>query len=250
MYLKLIACDVFTREVCNCVARTPHVVDIEFTEKGAHDKSDYLNALLQEKIDLVEESNIKYDAILLCYGLCGNATVNLVAGSTKLVIPRAHDCCTIFLGSRGDFMAYFGDSPSTPFTSAGYIERGDSFVHEASFTRAMGLDKTIAEYTKLYGEENARYILETMNPNRKNAHMKRFVYIEMPGTEHLGYETQCREQAKTDGTEFVKLPGSIRLVEKLIFGEWDDEFLVVEPGRKTVGIYDMDEVIGARDVSG
>jgi len=28
--LKIIACDVFTREVCHCVARTPHVVDLEF----------------------------------------------------------------------------------------------------------------------------------------------------------------------------------------------------------------------------
>lgn len=34
MLLKVIACDVFTREVCHCVATTPHVVDLEFTPKG------------------------------------------------------------------------------------------------------------------------------------------------------------------------------------------------------------------------
>ncbi len=37
MYFKLIACDVFTREVCHCIARSPHTVDVGFTEKGAHE---------------------------------------------------------------------------------------------------------------------------------------------------------------------------------------------------------------------
>ncbi len=51
MTLKLIACEVFYREVCACVAASPHRVDIEFTPKGAHDRSDNLREMLQAKID-------------------------------------------------------------------------------------------------------------------------------------------------------------------------------------------------------
>ena len=47
MYFKLIACDVLTREVSYCIARTPHTVDVEFTEKGQHEDSERLRLLLQ-----------------------------------------------------------------------------------------------------------------------------------------------------------------------------------------------------------
>ena len=66
MLLKVIACDVFTREVCYCVARSPHVVDLEFTPKGAHDDPDVLRKLLQEKIEAAHTSKKSYDAIALC----------------------------------------------------------------------------------------------------------------------------------------------------------------------------------------
>ena len=79
MYFKLIACDVLTREAGYCIARTPHTVDVEFTEKGQHEDSDRLRHLLQEKIDSTAETGKPYDAVLLAYGLCGNATAGLHA---------------------------------------------------------------------------------------------------------------------------------------------------------------------------
>jgi uncharacterized protein (UPF0262 family) len=54
MVLKLIACEVFYREACSCVASSPHRVDVEFTPKGAHDRSDTLRELLQGKIDAAD----------------------------------------------------------------------------------------------------------------------------------------------------------------------------------------------------
>jgi len=41
------------------------------------------------------------------------------------------------------------------------------------------------------------------------------------------------------------LEGSSRLLRKLIHGEWDDEFLVVPPGKRVVGVYDWEEVVRA-----
>jgi hypothetical protein len=45
MELKVIACEVFFREVCLCAATSPHRIDLEFTDKGAHDKSDLLRGV-------------------------------------------------------------------------------------------------------------------------------------------------------------------------------------------------------------
>jgi hypothetical protein len=69
--LKLIACDVFMREICHLIARAPHVCDLEFTEKDAHNRSDTLRELLQQKIDASCDKG--FEAVLLAFGLCGNA---------------------------------------------------------------------------------------------------------------------------------------------------------------------------------
>ena len=246
MVLKLIACEVFVREICHCVAKTPHVVDVEFTEKGAHDKSDFLRQLIQSRIDATEEAGRKYDAILLGYGLCGNATVNLLSRNLKVVIPRAHDCCTIFLGSKQKFKEYFAENPSLPFTSAGYMERGDSCVREASIKRTLGLDRTYEEYVRLYGEDNARYIMESLRPLSLDQQDHKVVYVEMPETGHLGYAEKCRAKAEAEGKEFLQLQGDIRLVRNLVFGEWDSgDFLLINPHQQTVGAHDWDEIIRA-----
>ena len=98
MRLKLIACNVLLRQICRLVSESSHVFDLEFTEYDAHDQSDILRQDLQTKIDTCMGKN--YDAILLGYGLCGNSCVGISARDTQVVIPRAHDCCTIFLGSK------------------------------------------------------------------------------------------------------------------------------------------------------
>ncbi len=145
MHLKLIACEVLLREICHCVAQSPHVIDLDFTEKGDHDRSDYLRGFIQSKIDAAEQSGRKYDAILLGYGLCGNSTADIFARETSVVLPRAHDCCTLFLGSKLRFKEYFAGNPSMPFTSTGYMERGDSYLRESSIQGLPGCDKSLDE---------------------------------------------------------------------------------------------------------
>ena len=248
MLLKLIACEVFTREICHCMVKTPHVVDIEFTEKGAHDKADFLRGVIQSKIDVARNGERHYDAILLCYGLCGNATVNLLSGDFKVVIPRAHDCCTLFLGAKEKFKEHFADNPSLGFSSTGYMERGDSYVREASANKVLGLDKTYEEYVKLYGEDNAKYIFETLNPCLEGNKCSKVVFIEIPETKHLGYAEECKSKAEAEGKTYIQLQGDIRLIRDLLSGEWDSsDFLVMNPHHRTIGVYDWEEIIRAED---
>ncbi len=251
MHLKLIGCEVFTREVCHCVARSPHIVDIEFTAKDSHDNPESLRQIIQTKIDACAESR-NYDAILLCFGLCGNSTLDLQAREIPIVIPRAHDCCTLFLGSKSQFKDHFGDKPSSRFTSTGYMERGgDSFAHDPSdVARVMGFGKTYDDYVREYGEDGAKYIWETLHSAyEKLDEDNTIIFIDIPETSHLGFASKCEEQARAEGKEFVRLPGSIALIEKLIFGDWNEnDFLVVKPGHRIIGIYDWDEIVDAKEV--
>ena len=106
MKLKLIGCEVLYREACWAVAHSPHQVDVEFLPKGLHDIGGAgMCARLQEAVSRSED--LGYEAILLGYALCGGGTAGLAARSTPLVIPRAHDCITLLMGSREKYLEYF-----------------------------------------------------------------------------------------------------------------------------------------------
>ena len=244
MYFKLIACDVLTREVCHCIACSSHTVDVEFTEKGAHEDSDRLRILLQQRIDKTAEKGTPYDAILLAYGLCGNATAQLAAHNIRLVLPRAHDCCTIYLGSRRRFKELFSDNPSRPFSSAGYMERGDSYLHDGDTGRLLGLDRSHEDFVAQYGEENAKFIMETLTLSRDANTDNTVIYIDVPETSQEEYASLCKQNADTEGREFIRVEGDIRLIRQLVEGSWsDEEFLIVEPGQQIRAVYDWEEIL-------
>ena len=246
MFFKLIACNVFFREICMETAQSPHVFDLEFTEKGDHDRPDALRDLIQEKINAASAAG-KYDAVLLAFGLCGNALAGITGGNIRLVIPRAHDCCTIFLGSKKRFAQYFGDNPSRPFSAAGYRERGDSLSRSSDAHNVLGLNKTYEEYVKLYGEENAQYLMETLSPAKDIGKETEIFYIDMPDTEFLMYAEKCKAEAEADGKTFTCVKGDRRLIRSLVNPEenrWNSEdYLIVEPGQKITAVYDWEEVM-------
>ncbi len=227
------------------MGRSPHVFDIEFLELGAHIQPEKLRETIQAAIDRCEGRPRAYDAVLLLFGLCGNAGTGLRARSIPLVMPRAHDCCTVLLGDKRRYEELFRDAPSTPFSSAGYMERGDYFIRVEDGEYKVHYGDAYAEMVAQYGEENARYIWETMHPPDLEG-SKQPVYIELAELAHLGYEGKFAEQAAAEGLEYRRVEGSLRLIAGLINGDWDPEdFVIVQPGECTQGVYDFKEIVRA-----
>jgi len=238
---RLIACSVFTRELCSLVASSPRIVDPEFLEIAAHEKSAVLRSQLQEAVDRCEGKG--YSAVLLGYGLCGNALVGLRARSLPLVVPRAHDCCTILLGSSAAFLAEFGETLSAPWSSCGYLERSADYMRRSETGRADGFGQEYAELVEKYGEDNAAYLWETLHPEVDEPVRR---WIDMAGTASLGRERLVREEAASAGKEFKRIAGSDRLLRALVEGPWDPaDFLVVGPGEAVEALYDFEQVIRA-----
>jgi len=85
--------------MCAAAARSINKIDIEFLPKGLHDIGQAgMSARLKEVLDAVDVS--KYDAVLMGYALCSNGLVGLAPRSIPIVLPRAHDCITLFLAAR------------------------------------------------------------------------------------------------------------------------------------------------------
>jgi Protein of unknown function (DUF1638) len=246
--LKLIACNVFQREACWCLATTPHLVDPVFVELGMHVNPSHLRERLQALIDAEDAQDIRHDAVLLLYGLCGNAGVGLVSRRTPLVIPRAHDCATLLLGSVSRYEAVFGCNPSRPFSSLGYLERGmETYRTEGGFFGTVG--DTYETYVERYGEDNAKYIWQTLHPVRED---EPALFIDLPETSTPEAMERARARLEADGTarEWKVEAGNIRMIHQLINGVWPaEEYLVVPPFHVTQGVYDLKQVIAAQAVS-
>ncbi len=206
---KIIACSTVKTEI---QAFAPDDLEMEFLEYGLHRHPHNLQKTLQEKVD---ENSGPWDYLLLGYGLCSHGTLGLKSKTKKLVIPKAHDCIALLLGSRERYTEEFFKQPGTIYLSRGWIEHGGDPLTQ------------FEDYKERVGEENARWAMEVEYKN-----YKRLVFVKTPGTGNPEkYIDYSRRVAEFLGLDLIITEGSAELLRKLVVGQWDKDFLIVEPGR-------------------
>ncbi len=203
----LFACRTLESEIS---AILPPGVDCEYLEYALHNTPEKLRSQLKEKIAAATD----YETILLGYGLCSNSIAGLTSPHQTIVVPRAHDCIMLLLGSREKYNCQFKEFPGTYYLSRGWLEQeGDPL---SSYYRSC----------EKYGEENARYVIEA-----EYANYQRIVFIHTPGAtpEDVAYSKSVAEFLQV---AFEEMPGSLDIFEKLVSGNWDKrEFVINPPGR-------------------
>jgi hypothetical protein len=190
----------------------PPEMDTQVLEFGLHANPNRLRLAIQEAIDSVSG---QYERVLLGYGLCSRAIEGIRANGCTLVIPKVHDCIAIFLGSHAAYCDQSGAEPGTYYLTKGWIEAGDL---------------PFAEYDRLlekYGQERALYILKMMLAN-----YKRLALINTGQYEIDRYREYSRAMAEQFNLRYEEIEGSNALVKKLVYGPWDNDFLVLEEGER------------------
>jgi hypothetical protein len=243
--LLAIGCEVFCREASAAIAQSPCVVDIEYMPKSLHDigegpMSSRLQARIEESL-ASRPSDAWPDAVVLLYGLCNNGIRGLHA-PVPIVVPRAHDCITLLLGSRARYDAHFQANPGTFYRSPGWIERdSDPDANPASVTSRLGITHDYAKLVEKYGEDDAKYLMETMGDWLK--HYRRLSLIDTGVGPYEDYRIFCQDQVKEKNWIYEEVAGDMILIRKLLSGDWDEkDFLILQPGQKIAASNDPDVI--------
>lgn len=235
---KLIACGVLHKEISSLRGEIPS--DVELTEvwleQGLHREPHRLNTLVRAEIAATEARGGEYDAILLGYGLCSHGIVGVRSERYTIVVPRAHDCITLFLGSKERYLEEFSKAPGTYWYTPGFIsgefqpgmsEKYAGVYHE--------FEENFEHYLEKFGdEEMAKYVIDSQEQAWiKNYSRGAYVASGLPGEDRLRERAKafCRERNWT----FEEVEGDFSLIRDMISGKWDEErFLVVKPGGRIV----------------
>jgi hypothetical protein len=135
------------------------------------------------------------------------------ANGCRLVAPRVDDCIAIFLGSTGAYQRQCQVEPGTYYLTKGWIEVGDT-----PFT-------DYEHAVQRYGKARAEWIYQKLMGN-----YKRLALINTGQYELEKYRAYARETAERFGLRFEEIEGSDALVKQMLFGPWDEDFVVIEPG--------------------
>ncbi len=204
---KLIACAAVIEEMLPFI---PPRMSYEVLDFGLHTDPKSLKMALQNAID---SSDPLIETILLGYGLCSQAVLGLRSGSRTFIIPRVDDCIAIFLGSAVEYRKQYSIVPGTYYLTKGWIESGETPFSEYEIL------------VKRYSEQIAQRIINKILKN-----YTRLALINTGNNELEYYREHARSMAERFNLRYEEIQGSDAIIKKMLYGPWNDEFVIVPPG--------------------
>ncbi|TWH49407.1 DUF1638 domain-containing protein [Sporomusa sp. KB1] len=207
MTIKIIACEVMREELLT--VKTKQNIEIEVVPMGLHSHPKKLHCELQRLLN----DSVGYEKIILAFGLCGGAAKGLQAGANPLIIPRVHDCISLFLGSRERYDCLSREEPGTFYFTCGWTTAGKDLF----FARQRIMEK--------YGEKKALRILSRMYDG-----YRRILFIRTGCQEEERGLKKSYEQAEILNLRHETIPGDLSYIGKLVNGPWRrDLFIHIAP---------------------
>lgn len=215
---KVIACAVVIEEMLPLM---PPNMEYEVLDLSLHFSPAALKSALQ---NAVNASAAGTDNILLGYGLCSKAVVGLKAEGCTLVMPRVDDCIAIFLGSQAAYKQQLYSVPGTYYLTKGWMKEACTPFGEYDIL------------VERYGEEKARWLL-----NQILKHFTRLAFINTGPYKLEDCMARAQCTAERFGLQYEEIQGSDTLIKKMLYGPWDDDFVIAASG-KTISFLDFKKV--------
>ena len=220
----ILSCNVLDREVRHFLAGQAHVRGCDFFPMGLHDQPTSLRERLQSAIDTIEAEKPEIEVIVLVYALCGQGTRGLGGRRCTLVVPKAHDCMTLYLGSRERFAACNAANHGLYWYAPGWQRE----------RRVPGPERRAwlhEQYSRKFDEDDVEFLLE--QDDQSLAPYNTAAYTDLGVVEVDAFRQHAKDCASFQGWKFQEFPGDPSLLRDLLAGAWDDQrYLIVPPGKR------------------
>lgn len=222
----VISCGMLSDELKKAYQKCPADCKILWIKRALHNHPKSLKDTLQSLID----ENQDYDDILLTYGLCGNGTLGIRSQYTRLVIPRFHDCIHQLIQSVDNYTA--DTDELWKMKEPGKTNLKQVIPGQLYLTRCWTLDQeAIYQQSKAvlnaYGKSHGQEILNEIYEGYTDINVINTDSYEMgPVLEY------AQNAAAINHLRVKQIKGSTQILEKLLQGEWDKNFIVLEPGEE------------------
>lgn len=203
----VIACRVMAPEL-DAVRGKDSRVDIRYLDQALHRTPRDMAGKIQE---LINEAPANAEAIVLGYGLCSNGIVGVTAGHQGLLVPRAHDCISFFLGSPAAYQKSFSQYPGTYYLTPGWVaERKDP----------LGIVEF--EYIPKFGEETGWWVM--------TEELKHYTHIALLDTgigDMKATRSRAKENARRLEKTYLEIPCRDReFFSRLLRGPYSKDFFI------------------------
>lgn len=217
----LVCCSVFEPEVRLLAATAPNVRSMRFIDQSYHDRPNVLREHIRAAIAELEVEP-QVEAIVLGFGLCSRTVEQLTTTRCPLVIPRAHDCISLLLGSADRYSQCMRDCPGTYWYSRGWLAGGRVLTPEK-------LEQQHAEIAAKYDVELADEMLESEKQVLRM--YQRACYVDLGLFDGAADVERTRQIAAAFSWEPRLERGDPGWLTRMLTGPWEPrEFLVLEPG--------------------
>lgn len=206
----LIACSMMEDEIKKVYEEIQCDIPVVWVERGYHNSPEKLKAELQRMIHEHQDA----DEILLSYGLCGNGTNGIVSEKARVVMPRFDDCINMMLccGKR---------------QSRGLVKTGNIYITGGWTKDSESILQQYEKYVEEYGEESADAILEMMYE-----HYERITVIDTGSYDMAPVMEYAQKAAELLDLEAGTTEGSTGILKQLLTGQWDENFIILNPGEE------------------
>ncbi|EGO62996.1 DUF1638 domain-containing protein [Acetonema longum] len=206
----IVACQTLQEEL-RLVLRETDVQDpVVYIESGLHNQPELLNRRIQETLDKIDN----VDIVLMLFGYCGNSMLGVKSSRFKIVLPRIDDCIPLLLGSSEERRRVSRET-GTYFLTKGWLDYENNLIKE--YERCV----------ERYGEQRALKVMKIMM-----GHYGRFMLIDTGAYSIDSVVKRTREFAARLDKRHEIAAGSLRLIHKLLLEQWDEEFIILEPGQE------------------
>ena len=207
--LKFIACPAVLGELADGAVEG---VDCRKLEAQLHVSPERLKEALRVA---VAEADVPGATIVLGYGLCSNSVLGLKTEHATLVVPRVDDCIAMLLGSNEAFSTEAEKERGSYYVAKAYLEECDTIMSEH--------EKLVEKRGRERAEQMMRLLLK---------HYTRIVLVDTGRYDMEPHRARVAGFAETFDLAVEEVPGTTRILDALVAGEWGDDFVVAPPGHE------------------